>query len=562
MKKKIDKKLLLILFLLGFFLRFYISKLGFNFDYGSWKIVGEIVASGKNVYLETTRYSYGPVWALILGLFRNISSLFFNDWYVYRLLIVFTLSITDLLISLILFKRFGWIAFLLVLFNPVSIYVSGFHNQFDNLAILMALVALIYLEKNRQKIWGYLLLGFSLAVKHIFLFFPLWLFISSKNKKERLLSFLPYFIFFVSFVPFIISSDSFNAILNNVFLNKRDLLYPFLPNHFLTVPLIILFLNLPFAFLFRKEKVFNQGLYYLLIFTAGLINSGGQYLGIPLSSYLLSPFLGVTLSLIGTINFLFKQLPLNLVLIIVFNLSWLFIIEKLVKKRKKRINVLALTIIIITTFYLIKPFLINIYQYLNYQKKQVAVLIVSKSPSSFFSDLLAIKKPLTKDNVIKGEFTAKENNLGTITIPYLLDQASDNFFNRDYRIYQTLKDKKTNKVYRETRHVGNAFVDNEIIFGFPLIADSARKRFEYTLSTNIPLSEKSLYIDLNYPVKEKYFIKKTLLTQPQYFLRFLYYKLISLFEDKKTIFFFFQLYVFLWLIICLSMIKINKLFKQ
>jgi hypothetical protein len=560
--KKINKLLLLILFLLGFFLRFYISRFGFNFDYGSWKIVGEIVSSGKNVYLETTRYSYGPVWALILGLFRNISSLFFNDWYVYRLLIVFTLSLTDFLISLILFKHFGWIAFLLVLFNPISIYVSGFHNQFDNLAILIALVALIFLEKNRKKIWGYLLLGLSLAVKHNFLFFPLWLFVSSKNKKERLLSFLPYFIFFISFVPFITSSDTFTAILNNVFLNKRDLLYPFLPNHFLTVPSIILFLNLPFAFLFRKEKVFNQGLYYLLIFTAGLINSGGQYLAIPLSSYLLSPLLGVTLSLIGTINFFFKLLPLNSVLIIVFNLSWLFIIEKLVKKRKKRINLLALTIIIITIFYLIKPFLINIYQYLNDQKKQAAVLVLSKSPSSFFSDSLAIKKPLTKDNVILGEFTAKENNLGTITIPYLLDQASDNFFNRDYEIYQTLKDKETHEMYQEVRHVGNAFVDNEIIFGFPLIAHSSGKRFEYTLSTNIPIREKSLYIDLNYPVKEKYFIKKTMLTKPEYLLRFLYYKLISLFEDKKTIFLFFQLYAFLWLIVCLLMIKINKLFKQ
>jgi hypothetical protein len=190
-------------------------------------------------------------------------------------------------------------------------------------------------------------------------------------------------------------------------------------------------------------------------------------------------------------------------------------------------------------------------------------MTVHEQPTRFFSlSSDNVKKPLAKDNLIKGEFIAKGDNLGTITIPYLLDQASDNFFNSDYQIYQKLKDKKTNKIYQETRYVGNAFVDNEIIFGFPLIADSSGKRFEYTLSTNIPTREKSLYIDLNYPVKEKYFIKKTMLTQPQYFLRFLYYKLISLFEDKKTIFLFFQLYVFLWLIVCLSMIKINKLFKQ
>jgi hypothetical protein len=561
--KKINKLLLLILFLLCFFLRFYISKLGFNFDYGSWKIVGEIVSSGKNVYLETTRYSYGPVWALILGLFRNISSLFFNDWYVYRLLIVFTLSLTDFLISLILFKRFGWIAFLLVLFNPISIYVSGFNNQFDNLAILTALVALIFLEKNRKKIWGYLLLGLSLAVKHNFLFFPLWLFVSSKSKKERLLSFLPYFIFFISFVPFITSSDTFTAILNNVFLNKRDLLYHFLPNHFLTVPSIILFLNLPFAFLFRKEKVFNQGLYYLLIFTAGLINSGSQYLAIPLSTYLLSPLLGIALSLVGTIHLYFKILPLHLILIAVFNLSWLFIVQRFFKKTPKIINLLSMALLIFSTLYLVKPFIFTLSDFLINQRRQLLVMTVYEQPSRFFSlSSDNIKKPLAKNNVVKGEFVGKGDNLGTIAIPYLLDQASDNFFNRDYRIYQTLKDKKTNKVYRETRHVGNAFVDNEIIFGFPLIADSSGKRFEYTLSTNIPIREKSLYIDLNYPVKEKYFIKKTMLTQPQYFLRFLYYKLISLFEDKKTIFLFFQLYVFLWLIVCLSMIKINKLFKQ
>ena len=74
------------------------------------------------------------------------------------------------------------------LLSPLGMHISGFHNQFDNFAILTALFSICFL-KGHEKKWSIgqawitaILLGISLTIKHIFLFFPIWLFFSQHQQ--------------------------------------------------------------------------------------------------------------------------------------------------------------------------------------------------------------------------------------------------------------------------------------------------------------------------------------------------------------------------------------------
>ncbi|MBR2904440.1 MAG: glycosyltransferase family 2 protein, partial [Lentisphaeria bacterium] len=215
----------LFVLILSFLLKFYSSKLGKNFDFDSYCIVKEIVKKGGNVYTETARYNYGPVWFYILHFLDLLPCISF------RIALIGFLSLCDVAIAMFLWNMKFRISALIFLLSPVSIYISGLHNQFDNFAILPALCAVFCLsdktevlkeirtlqegnilqEDYRQKkilflkvTAGSILLGLSLCIKHIFIFLPFWFLFSIKGKKEKcLIFFLPLLLFSSSFLPFI-----------------------------------------------------------------------------------------------------------------------------------------------------------------------------------------------------------------------------------------------------------------------------------------------------------------------------------------------------------------------
>jgi hypothetical protein len=557
---KIFFVLLLILF--SIFIRFYISLLGFNFDYGSWKIVGDIVASGKNVYEVTERYSYGPFWAIILGIFRYFSLFFFNDWLVFRFLIILFLSFADLLIGYFLWKNSSFLAFIWFLTNPISIYTTGFHNQFDNLAIALGLIGLLLIEKNRQKIKGYLLLGLSIATKHIFLFFPLWLLIKARNKKERLLSFIPWLVFIVSFFPFLTSKKAFFGILDNVFLAKRDLLYSFLPNNFLITPIVILIFLLPFGFIFKKEKIIKLGFLYLALFTATLVNSGRQYLSIPLVSFALMPFLGMCFTVLGWQSIIFNSLPLNYSLILAFNFSWVLILLNKIKKRyffKAAISICFVILIIGLTLPL-KRFLLLGKKILFEERAKIWIAQVLYPSSIFFKKTENdIKKPFNEEKNINGEFFAKYNNLGYIAFPFLIDNAPFDFLKRGYYVKLILKEKEKNKIiHEETRDLGSALTEEGILFGIPLISKSKGRRYEIEIKTNIPKNFSNCFFDLTKPIQIRYFLSKNKIDNFWIFSNFIIDKIKFFFINPQNVLFLFQLYSYLWVLVFGAIVITSK----
>lgn len=279
------------LLVLGIVLRFAMMKRGFNFDMESWRLAADITAHDGNVYAETYRYNYGPIWFEVLHILDRIAQSFPDPYHAFRFLIVGTLTLADVGIWYLLRKRFGLVAGFLFFLNPISIIITGYHNQFDTVAIFAALAAMVVYGDvsgglTKRKLWGLALLGLSLTVKHIFFLFPLWLAVKQRGWREKLVVLaLPIGIFLASFVPF--AAEGHAGIAKNVFgyssFSNSPFWFTMLPQFVQSVVSIkLLFFGalVVFAFIMRKRPVVESLLMYtiiLVVFSAAIAN---QYLAI------------------------------------------------------------------------------------------------------------------------------------------------------------------------------------------------------------------------------------------------------------------------------------------
>ena len=69
MDKKISNEYIVFTIFIsaGIMLRFIAMSLGHNYDFESYCVVGEIAGNLKNVYANTVRYNYGPIFFMIQG---------------------------------------------------------------------------------------------------------------------------------------------------------------------------------------------------------------------------------------------------------------------------------------------------------------------------------------------------------------------------------------------------------------------------------------------------------------------------------------------------------------
>jgi hypothetical protein len=165
----------------GMALRIGLATRGHNYDMDSWRMTADLVVEGRNVYANTFRHPYGPTWFLLLGGLRwihdtlGVARLGPESFHI---LIAAFLSLADVGIALLLFRFFGMVAALLFILNPVSILLTGYHSQIDNLAILPGLAAWLMIRSSiswRSLAGSAALLALSLSIKHVLIFFPIWL---------------------------------------------------------------------------------------------------------------------------------------------------------------------------------------------------------------------------------------------------------------------------------------------------------------------------------------------------------------------------------------------------
>ncbi len=184
-----------------------------NYDVGSYGEVAAIVRGGGDLYGETDRYNYAPAWAyLVSGAAWLAEALNVPFAAVVGTLLLAADAATTWMLYLLAGRgRRGEAAALLFFANPVSVIASGHYLQFDNVAILLLLLA-IY--SARRELPTALALTASLLVKHFTAFFPL-VFASGRGRRRIgvLAAAVPYAVFAASFLPF---RESWPAIRDNV----------------------------------------------------------------------------------------------------------------------------------------------------------------------------------------------------------------------------------------------------------------------------------------------------------------------------------------------------------
>lgn len=215
-----------VLLAFGAALRLWVSTLGWNYDLESWALVAALVDKGENVYIHTFRLPYGPIWAYVTWLALRLQrALGLSDLRSFHLLLAAFLSAIDVGIAVALARMRGYLPAILFTLCPVSILITGYHSQIDNFAILPALLSWYFLERHPERpaisdlIAAAVLMGLSLSIKHVFLFFPLWLLAwPSRRLLHRLLyACVAYTTFLAVFIPFASTPEGMDAVRRVVF---------------------------------------------------------------------------------------------------------------------------------------------------------------------------------------------------------------------------------------------------------------------------------------------------------------------------------------------------------
>jgi len=287
-----NRWVLVVIVIVGLGARLAAATLGHNYDMNSWFMVADIMRHGGNVYAETLRYNYGPVWFLVL---HGLDVLGGHRDEVLRYLIAGFLSLVDLGIFVALCRLAGRLAGVLFFLNPVSILITGFHGQFDNLAILLGLWSVeVFGDEfnkpiNQRKFLGLLLLALSLMTKHLLFLFPVWLAIKQKGLWQKtVILVVPAACFLLSFAPWWTGGRA--EIISNVFgyhSSQTSYSYKFF------LPQCIQFCLdsgtvwygwlILFAFICRQKNSFESLLIYTGVLVAFSPSTTNQYLAIPVA---------------------------------------------------------------------------------------------------------------------------------------------------------------------------------------------------------------------------------------------------------------------------------------
>ena len=199
--------------------------LGNNYDMYEWAKFVRCLADGKDLYADTD-WIYPPLWGyVLLGLNCISGNQAGADLTHFHLYVSAILTIADVGIATLLHRRFGVVPAMIYLFSPVSILISGYHGQFDNIAILLAFLSWRILVrrsslKTQQLLLAGLLLGLSLATKHIFFLFPILLLFTANWRRWRdrfIVSGLSLSIFGLSFMPWMFRPAARSGVLAHVF---------------------------------------------------------------------------------------------------------------------------------------------------------------------------------------------------------------------------------------------------------------------------------------------------------------------------------------------------------
>jgi hypothetical protein len=199
-----------------------------NYDIESYKVVVRLIETGQSVYANTARYNYGPLWSWLLWCLWKLAGLF-TSANAFHFCVSALLTLVDMALAFILARRYTPQAALFFLTCPISILITGVHGQFDNLAVLVGLCAWLLIEPDEPErplgrlMVGAALLGLSISIKHILVFFPLWILLCPRfGSWPRRVMFVgvAWLVFALGFAPWLADPASRNGIVEHVLLYR------------------------------------------------------------------------------------------------------------------------------------------------------------------------------------------------------------------------------------------------------------------------------------------------------------------------------------------------------
>jgi len=170
--------------------------------------------------------------------FLTFARYIFEDPDAFRLVLAITLTLADIGIAIILFKRGHSLASVIIMLSPISVAITGQHQQFDNIAIFLMLAAMALYRPTSETRWSrndtyvLILISLSITTKHLFIFFLFWFALKQPGiRKALLFLILPIVIFVLTLIPFFLNSPQ--AVIEHVVLyssyNNAPLLNFFIP---------------------------------------------------------------------------------------------------------------------------------------------------------------------------------------------------------------------------------------------------------------------------------------------------------------------------------------------
>jgi hypothetical protein len=188
-------------------LRIWAARRGSTWDFESFQIAAGLYLQGGvvAVYSGTTRYNYGPLWAIVIGEIAR----FTGTGLAFRYAVVCILTVADLVTSALLSHCVGLAAGAAFILAPTSVIITGYHSQIEPLALALAVAGVIlYGERcdgrvEKRKIGGLVLLGVPLTAKHFAFAFSFWLALKERRIMRMVALIVPIGVFALWFVPFL-----------------------------------------------------------------------------------------------------------------------------------------------------------------------------------------------------------------------------------------------------------------------------------------------------------------------------------------------------------------------
>jgi hypothetical protein len=195
-----------------------------NFDQDSYATVTDIMQRGGQVYTETERYNYTPLWMHTLFVLRGIADGLHLPFHgvVRTFLTLADLTVALLIVVLMRFagRGNGLDALTIYWLNPGAIVITGYHGQFEVLAMIPTLLAMVlhYRWEGRGKtllMWS--LFTLSLIIKHdtAFVIWPLCVYLYGW-RRGMIAMLASVIVFLLTFIPYVPTNAE--GIARNVFL--------------------------------------------------------------------------------------------------------------------------------------------------------------------------------------------------------------------------------------------------------------------------------------------------------------------------------------------------------